>query len=183
MHLVEPPHALTWWFTGLPGAGKTTLVQAWAAQLRDNGRPVVVLDGDELRKGLTRDLGFSTPDRFENMRRVAEVARLLNDSGIDALVALVSPTRQGRANARDIVRSERFREVYVATPLAVCQQRDPKGLYQRAANNEAFGLTGVQSPYEAPENAELVIDTSQTSLAAALTQLAQLTHSTKKLVK
>jgi len=162
----------TWWFTGLPGAGKTTLALAWAAHLRDQQRPVVVLDGDELRRGLTQDLGFSEADRLENMRRVAEVARLLNDSGIDALVALVSPTLLGRATARHIVGPERFIEVFVATPLAVCQQRDPKGLYLRAANQEQFGLTGVQSPYEAPIAAELVIDTSQTSLKDALQQLA-----------
>ena len=169
---LQPP-AMTWWFTGLPGAGKTTLAQAWAEQLRLQQRPVVVLDGDELRRGLTRDLGFSEADRNENMRRVAEVARLLNDAGIEALVALVSPTLQGRATSRTIVGPERFIEVYVATPLAVCQQRDPKGLYLRAANSEQFGLTGVQSPYEMPDKAELVIDTSKTSLPAALTLLTE----------
>lgn len=169
---LQPP-AMTWWFTGLPGAGKTTLAQAWAEQLRLQQRQVVVLDGDELRRGLTRDLGFSEADRNENMRRVAEVARLLNDAGIAALVALVSPTLQGRATARTIIDPERFIEVYVATPLAVCQQRDPKGLYLRAANSEQFGLTGVQSPYEMPVKAELVIDTSNTSLPAALTLLTE----------
>lgn len=163
--------AQTWWFTGLPGAGKTTLAQAWGQQLRQRQRSVVVLDGDELRQGLTRDLGFSEADRHENMRRVAEVARLLNDAGVDALVALVSPTLQGRASARQIIGNTRFTEVFVATPLAVCQQRDPKGLYRRAASHEQLGLTGVQSPYEAPRGAELVIDTSQTSLDAALSLL------------
>ena len=162
---------MTWWFTGLPGAGKTTLAQAWAEQLRLQQRPVVVLDGDELRRGLTRDLGFSEADRNENMRRVAEVARLLNDAGIEALVALVSPTLQGRATSRTIIDPERFIEVFVATPLAVCQQRDPKGLYLRAANSEQFGLTGVQSPYEMPVKAELVIDTSNISLADAVQKL------------
>jgi adenylyl-sulfate kinase len=165
------PLAMTWWFTGLPGAGKTTLAQAWAEQLRLQQRQVVVLDGDELRRGLTRDLGFSEADRNENMRRVAEVASLLNDAGIEALVALVSPTLQGRATARHIIGPERFIEVFVATPLAVCQQRDPKGLYLRAANSEQFGLTGVQSPYEVPVHAEQVIDTSKTRLADALQQL------------
>ena len=160
--------ALTWWFTGLPGAGKTTLATAWAEQLRTQQRPVVLLDGDELRRGLTNDLGFSDADRLENMRRVAEVARLFNDAGVDALVALVSPTLQGRATARTLIGAHRFIEVHVATPLAVCQQRDPKGLYARAGKNEQFGLTGVQSAYEPPTAAELVIDTSQSSLQTAL---------------
>lgn len=165
------PPTKTWWFTGLPGAGKTTLAQAWATHLREQQRPVVVLDGDELRQSLNADLGFSDTDRLENMRRVAEVARLLNDSGVDALVALVSPSRLGRAGAKSIIRAERFIEVHVATPLLVCQARDPKGLYRRAANHEQLGLTGVQSPYEPPLAAQIVIDTSQLSVQAALQAL------------
>lgn len=168
---MNSPSALTWWFTGLPGAGKTTLAQAWAQQLRLQKYSVVVLDGDELRQGLTRDLGFSDADRLENMRRVAEVAKLFNQAGTHALVALVSPTIRGRNTARDIIGPGRFIEVFVSTPLAVCQQRDPKGLYARAAAQEQFGLTGVQSPYEIPDNADLVIDTSQTSVADALLRL------------
>lgn len=159
---------LTWWFTGLPGAGKTTLAQAWAEQLRLHGQSAAVLDGDQLRKGLTRDLGFSSADRAENMRRVAEVAKLFNQAGVHALVALVSPTVEGRSTARQIISPDNFIEVFVSTPLAVCQQRDPKGLYARAANQEQFGLTGVQAPYEAPDHANLVIDTSQVSVADAL---------------
>lgn len=162
----------TWWFTGLPGAGKTTLATAWATQLRQNQRSAIVLDGDELRRGLTSDLGFSPADRQENMRRVAEVARLLNDAGIDAVVALVSPTHDGRALARSIVTPGRFFEIHVATPLAVCQQRDPKGLYRQAASNLAFGLTGVQSPYEAPLQPQLSLDTSLLDVDRALAQLA-----------
>lgn len=161
----------TWWFTGLPGAGKTTLANTWAEHLKSGHRLAVVLDGDELRRGLSSDLGFSETDRAENMRRVAEVARLLNRANIDALVALVSPLMEGRSSARDIVGKEHFIEVYVSTPLAVCQKRDPKGLYLRAANNEQFQLTGVQAPYETPENPDLMIDTSQMDLSEAMLHL------------
>ena len=164
--------ALTWWFTGLPAAGKTTLTQAWVGYLRSKHLPVVVLDGDELRQGLTRDLGFSLVDREENMRRVAEVARLLNDAGVHAVVALVSPTLKGRATAREIVNAKRFIEVYVSTPLAVCQARDPKGLYQRAANHEPIGLTGMQSVYEAPLSPDVVINTHVVSVDEVLALLA-----------
>ena len=167
-----PDVGLTWWFTGLPGAGKTTLAQALAQVLREQGRAVCVLDGDELRQGVSSDLGFSERDRHEQGRRTAEIARVLNASQISAIAALVSPTRQSRQAVRQIVGPGRFIEVFVATPLAVCQQRDPKGLYRRAASQEALGLTGVQSPYEPPTAAEFTIDTSQTSVAQALAILA-----------
>jgi adenylylsulfate kinase len=167
-----PGAALTWWFSGLPGAGKTTLAQALAQALRGQGQAVCVLDGDALRQGLSSDLGFSERDRHEQSRRTAEIAHLLNASQINAIVALVSPTRQSRQAAREIVGQGRFIEVFVSTPLAVCQQRDPKGLYKRAASHEALGLTGVQSPYETPNAAEFTIDTSQTSVAQAMALLA-----------
>jgi adenylyl-sulfate kinase len=165
--------SLTYWLTGLSGAGKTTLANAMSQHLRTQGQAVCVLDGDALRAGLCRDLGFSEADREENMRRTAELAQLLTSQGIMVIAALISPTTAGRAAARQTIGPARFIEVYVNTPLAVCQQRDPKGLYQRAANSEQFGLTGVQSPYEAPTTAKLVIDTSQTSLPAALTLLTE----------
>ncbi|OYU45779.1 MAG: adenylyl-sulfate kinase [Burkholderiales bacterium PBB4] len=138
----------TWWFTGLSGAGKTTLSHAWAHHLHP--QPLMLLDGDELRRGLCSDLGFSDADRLENVRRVAHIARLANAAGLHALVALVSPSRDGRTLAKEIVGGQQFREIYVSTPLEVCQQRDTKGLYRRARNQEPIGLTGVQSPYEAP---------------------------------
>lgn len=169
--IASPSPAFTWWFTGLPGAGKTTLANTWADYLKSQNRPAVVLDGDELRRGLSNDLGFSVADRNENMRRVAEIARLLNRENISALVALVSPTSIGRCSAREIVGSARFIEIHVSTPLAVCQQRDPKGLYRRAANNEQFQLTGVQAPYEPPEHPDLMIDTSQMELSEVIQHL------------
>jgi len=168
------PPARTWWFTGLSGAGKTTLAEAWAHRLKGLGRFAVVLDGDDLRLGLSKDLGFSEADRHENMRRVAEVARLLNREHIDAVVALVSPTQSGRAAARAVIGSARFIEIHVSTPLAICQQRDPKGLYQRAASNEQFQLTGVQAPYEPPPHPDLVLDTSLIDLPTALARLDEL---------
>lgn len=164
--------ALTWWFTGLPGAGKTSLASEWSAHLERQDCSAVVLDGDELRRGLSQDLGFSPTDRTENMRRTAEVARLLNDAGIHAVVALVSPTLDGRASARTIVGAWRFLEIHVATPLEICRQRDPKGLYHRAANNEQFQLTGVQAPYEPPVSADLTLDTSQIDLPEAMLRLS-----------
>jgi adenylylsulfate kinase len=159
LNAAPPAKANTWWFTGLPAAGKTTLAQALAGHLRALGQAACVLDGDRIRQGLNKNLGFSTLDREENMRRVAEIAKLLNESGIHALVALVSPTLAGRTNARRIV-GENFIEVHVATPLPVCQQRDPKGLYARALAHPGSGLTGVDAPFEIPETPEIIIDTS-----------------------
>lgn len=170
--------AYTWWFTGLPAAGKTTLAQALCRHLVSLGQPACVLDGDELRRGLCKDLGFSPPDREENMRRVAELARLLNESGIHALVALVSPTHSGRRNARQIAADGRFVEVYVATPLSVCQARDPKGLYARAASQPGTGLTGIDAPYDPPHLPELIVDTSLVSVDDAVAMaLAAVRHS------
>lgn len=172
---LTPSHAgrciKTWWLSGLPGAGKTTIAQALAKHLRYQSVPVCVLDGDELRHGLSKDLGFSTADREEQSRRTAEVAKILNDNGICAIVALVSPSADGRAVARQIVGDKHFIETYIATPLHICQQRDPKGWYAKAKNNPALQLTGVSAPYEVPANPECIIDTSQTPLTEAVNQL------------
>lgn len=159
--------AFTWWLTGLPAAGKSTLAQALARTLQAMGESVAVLDGDVLRTGLCQDLGFSDADRMENMRRVAEVAVILNRCGTHAIVALVSPTRAGRDRARQILGTQGFIEVHVSTSLEVCRQRDPKGLYARAAQDPAIGLTGVQAPYEAPLAADLSIDTARLSIEEA----------------
>lgn len=159
---------LTYWLTGLSGAGKTTLAIALAQHLRTLGQAVCVLDGDALRSGLCRDLNFSAADREENMRRTAEMAKLLNGQGITVIAALISPTIAGRAAARHTIGAARFIEIYVNTPLAVCQQRDAKGLYAKARQDNTLALTGIKAPYEAPINADLCIDTSQLSLQVAV---------------
>ena len=161
-------NTLTYWLTGLSGAGKTTLAHALAQHLRTLGQAVCVLDGDELRAGLCRDLGFSAADREENMRRTAELALLLNSQGVDVIAALISPTTAGRAAARQTIGTAHFIEIHVNTPLAVCQQRDTKGLYAKACQDSSFALTGVSVPYEPPNDADLCIDTSQLSLQQAV---------------
>lgn len=162
---------LTWWMTGLSGAGKSTLAQAWAQQLRQLQYPVCVLDGDELRSGLSQDLGFSPEDREEQMRRVAEIAKILNQSGIFCIVALISPTLLGRSKARTIIGADRMREVYLSTPLEVCQQRDVKGLYQQAKQEPGMQLTGVRAPYQAPVHPDFTIDTSQQNIEQGIAYL------------
>jgi len=173
--------AKTWWLSGLPGAGKTTLAQNLANRLRSHALPVCVLDGDELRKGLSRDLGFSPSDREEQGRRTAEMAKLLNGNGIHAIVALVSPSISGRALARDIIGSPRFIETYVATPLHICQQRDPKGWYAKAKHDPSLQLTGISAPYEAPLSPDCVIDTSKITLIDAINQLFSFTKESSTL--
>ncbi len=150
----------TLWFTGLSGSGKSTIAVEVEKALLDAGRPAYLLDGDNLRHGLNGNLGFSDEDRSENIRRTAEVAKLLADSGTVAIVSLVSPFTADRADARDL-HSEAdlpFFEVWVSTPVEVCEQRDTKGLYARARAGELKGLTGVDAPYEAPESPELEVD-------------------------
>ena len=174
MKTLDPNSTLCWWLTGLSGAGKTTLATALVAALRQRGESACLLDGDEVRLGLCRDLGFSPESRHENMRRVAEMACLLNKNGIHAVVALVSPTLEGRALARGIIGQDRFLEVHVATPLEVCQARDPKGLYAQAKTNPAMGMTGVQASYEPPPEPALSLSTQDAHLPDLLAQLLAL---------
>ncbi len=149
------------WFTGLPGAGKTTLANAMAKRLHDMQRHAYVLDGDNLRHGLNRDLGFSIEDRRENVRRTAEVANLVYDSGLITLVACISPFKVERGFARSLFPIGHFIEVFVDTPQAICEQRDQKGLYRRARAGELSNFTGIDSPFERPEAPELIIDASE----------------------
>jgi bifunctional enzyme CysN/CysC len=149
----------TLWLTGLSGSGKSTIADAVATRLFDLGRPAYVLDGDNVRHGLNADLGFSPADRSENVRRIGEVAALLADAGLIVLVPVISPYRVDRDQARaaHTAAGLRFVEVFVDTPLAVCEQRDPKGLYARARSGQLGGMTGIDAPYEAPSSPDLVI--------------------------
>jgi bifunctional enzyme CysN/CysC len=156
------------WLTGLPGAGKTTLASALEQRLREQGRPTCVLDGDSLRTGLCRDLGFSEADRIENVRRVAEVARLMVDAGLTVMVALVSPFRAQRRLARQLLSDGEFIEVFIDTPLEECERRDPKGMYARARKGKLKNFTGIDSRYERPENPDVRIDTSVMSVEASV---------------
>lgn len=147
------------WFTGLPASGKSTLGNALARRLAADDCRSVVLDGDELRRGLNRDLGFSVADRAESARRTAEVARLMVETGVTAIVCLISPSRVHRAFARSLFTPGDYIEIYVDTPLAECERRDPKGLYARARAGEVGDLTGLDSPYEPPDAPEFVVRT------------------------
>jgi bifunctional enzyme CysN/CysC len=151
---------LTVWLTGLSGSGKSSIAKEVERRLHERGRHVVVLDGDNLRFGLNRDLSFSKTDRSENIRRAAEVARLFNDAGTIVLVPVISPFRDDRENAKRIIGERRFCEVYVATPLEVCEARDGKGLYQKARAGEIEEFTGISSPYEAPLSPFLRLNTA-----------------------
>lgn len=156
------------WFTGLSGAGKSTLASAFADVVIAAGRNAYVLDGDVLRAGLNSDLGFSAADRNENVRRVAEVARLMADAGVLVIVSLISPFRHERALARQRFANGTFAEVFVDTPLTVCEQRDVKGLYARARSGALPNFTGIDSPYEAPEAPELRLQCDRLKVAEAV---------------
>jgi bifunctional enzyme CysN/CysC len=158
------------WLTGLSGAGKSTLATAAEACLFDRGYLVYILDGDELRRGISADLGFSASDRHENVRRASEVAALLADAGLVVLVALISPFASDREAARRVGGSS-FREVFVKASVRTCEGRDPRGLYRRARAGEIPEFTGISSPYEPPLAPDLIIDTEQIDVAAAVSRL------------
>ncbi|MCW5651595.1 MAG: adenylyl-sulfate kinase [Ramlibacter sp.] len=162
---------VTVWLTGLSGAGKSTLANAVEAALQALGHATYLLDGDNLRHGLCRDLGFSEADRAENVRRAGEVARLMTDAGLIVLACFISPSRRERQAVRDRFKTSEFREVHVNTPLTVCEQRDPKGLYRLARTGALENFTGISAPYEVPIEADLVIDTSRQSLDDSVRQI------------
>jgi bifunctional enzyme CysN/CysC len=155
------------WFTGLSGAGKSTIANLVEKQLHALGRHTYLLDGDNVRHGLNKDLGFTDADRVENIRRVAEVARLMVDAGLIVLVSFISPFRSERRMARDLLREGEFLEVFVDTPIEIAERRDPKGLYKKARRGELRNFTGVDSPYEMPEHPDVRVDTTQVSAEQA----------------
>jgi bifunctional enzyme CysN/CysC len=162
------------WFTGLSGSGKSTVANMLEKRLHADGRHTYMLDGDNVRHGLNRDLGFSEADRVENLRRVGEVAKLMVDAGLIVLVSFISPFRADRQTARELFEPGEFIEVHVDTPLAECERRDVKGLYAKARRGELKNFTGIDSPYEPPVAAELVIDTSKDNPEACALQVLKL---------
>jgi len=149
------------WFTGLSGAGKSTVANAVDLALNERGVHTYLLDGDNIRLGLNSNLGFSADDRAENIRRIGEVGKLLVDAGLIVCAAFISPYRADRDRIRVIMPPGRFIEVYVRASLATCESRDPKNLYKKARAGEIKGFTGIDDPYEEPENAELILDSDQ----------------------
>ncbi|MCT7550972.1 adenylyl-sulfate kinase [Aliarcobacter butzleri] len=152
------------WFTGLSGSGKSTIANAVELELFKRGRKTYLLDGDNVRHGLNKDLGFSEQDRIENIRRIGEVAKLFVDSGLIVLTAFISPFKSDRQIARSLVKYDEFIEVFIDTPLEVCEQRDPKGLYKKARDGAIKNFTGISSPYEAPEDPQIHIKTDEHSI-------------------
>ena len=151
------------WFTGLSASGKSTIAYTLEHALVERGHLAYVLDGDNIRHGLNKNLGFSAEDRAENIRRIAEVGKLFVDAGVVTCTSFISPYRADRDAARKVVGNEDFIEVFVDTPIAVCEQRDPKGLYKKARAGEIKGFTGIDDPYEAPLKPELTLDASKVS--------------------
>ena len=164
--------AKTIWFTGLSGSGKSTLANELEKRLAAMGKHTMLLDGDNVRMGLNRNLGFREADRIENIRRIAEVSKLMNDAGLIVLTSFISPFAQDRQNAREII-GDAFMEVYVSTPMEECERRDVKGLYKKARNGELDHFTGVTSPYEVPQHADVVVDTSKFSVEACVDQILE----------
>ncbi|WP_368504676.1 adenylyl-sulfate kinase [Alkalihalophilus sp. As8PL] len=159
------------WFTGLSGAGKSTLANALEQELFKRGLSSYILDGDNVRHGLNRGLGFSDEDRKENIRRIGEVAKLFVDAGSIVCTAFISPFKEDRDKVRHLVADGEFIEIYVQAPLETCEERDPKGLYKKARTGEIPEFTGISSPYEEPDQAELTIDTGRLSVEESVDEI------------
>ncbi|KAB7706190.1 adenylyl-sulfate kinase [Bacillus aerolatus] len=164
-------HSAVFWFTGLSGSGKSTVANAVAKQLHKLGTKTYVLDGDNIRHGLNKDLGFSDEDRKENIRRIGEVAKLFVDSGQLVFTAFISPFQEDRETVRELLEADEFIEVYVSCPLDECETRDPKGLYKKARSGEIPEFTGISSPYEEPDTPELILETNRFSVEECVEQL------------
>jgi bifunctional enzyme CysN/CysC len=161
------------WFTGLSGSGKSSIANILEKKLQSLGRHTITLDGDNIRHGLNRDLGFTEADRVENIRRVGELAKLMLDSGLICITSFISPFESERSMARTLVSENEFIEVFVDTPLSVCEQRDVKGLYAKARAGEIPNFTGISSPFETPKNPEIRIDTTNISAEEAANQIVK----------
>jgi adenylylsulfate kinase len=164
-------HSFVIWFTGLSGSGKSTVANAVATRLYENGIRNYVLDGDNIRHGLNKDLGFSEEDRKENIRRIGEVSKLFVDGGQVVLTAFISPFLLDRQVVRDLLKEDEFVEVFVKCPIEECEKRDPKGLYVKARKGIISDFTGISSPYEEPENPELVVETNLYSVGECVDQV------------
>lgn len=164
------------WYTGLSGSGKSTIANAVEARLHQLGKHTYTLDGDNVRHGLNRDLSFSDQDRVENIRRIAEVSKLFVDAGLIVSTAFISPFQSDRAQARALLNSDEFVEVFIDTPIDVCEQRDPKGLYKKARAGEIKNFTGIDSNYEAPEAAEVHVKTASQSIEQSVEQIVSYLH-------
>lgn len=161
------------WFTGLSGSGKSTVANAVEALLFQNGNHSYLLDGDNVRHGLNKDLSFTDSDRVENIRRIGEVSKLFTDSGLIVLSAFISPFKADRQQVRDLLKEGQFVEVFVDTPLEICEQRDPKGLYKKARAGDIKNFTGLDSPYEAPQAPEIHLKTNEHSIEELAQQVLQ----------
>lgn len=161
------------WFTGLSGSGKSTVANALAKMLFQQGIQTYVLDGDNIRQGLNQDLGFSDKERKENIRRIGEVAKLFVDSGQVVITAFISPFKEDRETVRKLVEEDEFVEVYIKCPLEICEKRDPKGLYQKARRGKIKQFTGIDAPYEPPEKPEILLDTEKYSVEECVSQIME----------
>lgn len=164
---------VTLWFTGLSGSGKSTIAIALERYLSSRGHLCRILDGDNIRCGINSDLGFSESDRRENIRRIAEVCKLFTSTGVITLAAFVSPTRDLRRMAAEIIGRDDFVEIYVSTPIEECERRDVKGLYAKARRGEIADFTGISAPFEAPDAADIVIDTSNIGIEECVRQIME----------